>query len=159
VSLLSRDLIDLAASGAVVIAATCDAEGAPELARVWGPHLDAEADEIVICVPSASGRRLLTNLEQSGLIAVNVTSPQTYRSFQAKGRVIAVAMASPEERERVAAHQEAFIESVVAVGMPRDMSRRLFEEELRESPDLTAVRVKVEVLFDQTPGPGAGARV
>jgi flavin reductase (DIM6/NTAB) family NADH-FMN oxidoreductase RutF len=159
VSLLSRDLINLAASGPVVIAATCDAEGAPELARVWGLTLDTEADEIVICVPSASGQRLLTNLEQNGHIAVNVTSPQNYRSFQAKGRVIAIASASADERDRVSAHHEAFIESVVAIGMPREMSRRLFAVELEECPDLTAVRMKVEVLFDQTPGPGAGARL
>ena len=159
--MLTRDLVELSVSGPVVIVGSGDAAGVPEVSRAWGMHLLVDANEVVICVPSTSGRRLLANLERTGRIAVNVTSPQTYRSFQMKGRVLSIGVASPEDLDRAAAHQRAFVDSVAAVGMSREISPRLFADSPADpiQPDLTAVRLAVEALFDQTPGPGAGARV
>lgn len=58
---------------------------------------------------------------------------------------------------RVARHQRAFVEEVAAVGMAGPEAARLFSAEL--SPAMTRIRIEVESLFDQTPGPGAGARL
>lgn len=164
-SLLPRELMDLADSGPVVIVGSADASRVPELSRAWGVQLIAESDDVVLCVPSASARRVLANLESTGRIAVTITNPRTYRSFQLKGRVIAITLASASDRERVAAHQEAFVESVAAIGLPRESTRRFFSGEPDDDDDedaaagLMAVRVHVEALFDQTPGPAAGARL
>jgi hypothetical protein len=157
--MLPRELIELGDAGPAVIAGSGDAAGVPELSRAWGVQLLADADELVICVPSDSGRRLLANVEHTGQIAVVMTNPRNYRSFQVKGRVVAIAPASADDRERVTVHQQAFVESAAAVGLPRESARRLFKDAHGEYPDLTAVRMKVETLFDQTPGPGAGARL
>lgn len=158
-SLLPRELIDLAASGPVVIAGSADASGVPELSRAWGVQLSAEADELVLCVPSTSSRRLLANLESTARIAVTITDPRTYRSFQLKGRVTALGPASELDRQRVAAHQAAFVESVAAIGLPRESTRRLFTGDLEDAAGWTSVRMAVQALFDQTPGPAAGARL
>jgi hypothetical protein len=157
--MLTRELLDLAASGPVVIVGSGDASGVPEVSRAWGLLLLADVDEMVVCLPSISGRHLLANLESTGRVAVNVTGPQTYRSFQMKGRVLSIGMASREDLDRVAAHQHAFVESVAAVGMPRDLVPRLYDDSDPNQQNLTAVRIAVDALFDQTPGPGAGARV
>src|SRR6185369_4576408 len=157
--MLTRELLELAASGPVVIVGSGDASGVPELSRAWGVHLLADVDEIVICVPSTSGRRVLANLESTGRIAVTITGPHTYRSFQVKGRVLSIGMPSREDLERVAAHQLAFVEAVVEVGMSRDLVPGLYADADPHQQDVTAVRIAVEALFDQTPGPGAGARV
>ncbi len=159
VSLLPRELIDLAGSGPVVIVGTGDASGMPELSRAWGVHLHPDTDEVVLCVPSALARRVLANLETTGRIAVTITNPQTYRSFQVKGRVTAIAAPSVQDRACVRAHQEAFVESVAAIGLPPELARRLFRGECDDDEPLTAVRMIVEALFDQTPGPAAGARL
>lgn len=153
------DLIDLAAAGPVVIVGSADASGVPELSRAWGVHLHADRDEVVLCVSSSSARRVLANLEGTGRIAVTITSPLTYRSFQMKGRVTSMAPASSADLTRVTAHQEAFVETVVTIGLPRELTPRLFTAELEVDASLTTVRMAVEALFDQTPGPGAGARL
>jgi hypothetical protein len=159
--MLPSELIELGESGPAAIVGSADAAGVPEMSRGWGVQVLADANEVVICVPSRSGRRLLANLEHAGRMAVVMTSPRTYRSFQVKGRVVAIAPASADDRDRAAAHQHAFVESAYAVGLPRESARRLFTDRHGEplDADLTTVRMKVEALFDQTPGPGAGARL
>jgi predicted pyridoxine 5'-phosphate oxidase superfamily flavin-nucleotide-binding protein len=158
-AMLTQELLDLATAGPVVIVGSGDASGVPEVSRAWGVHLLADVDEIVVCVPSTSGRRVVANLESTGRVAVTITGPQTYRSFQVKGRVLSIGMASREDLERVAAHQRAFVEAVAAVGMSRELVPGLYADADPDRQDLTAVRITVEALFDQTPGPGAGARV
>ena len=80
-AMLTRELLDLATAGPVVIVGSGDASGVPEVSRAWGVHLLADVDEIVVCVPSTSGRRVVANLESTGRVAVTITGPQTYRSF------------------------------------------------------------------------------
>jgi len=153
-----EELARLSSQGPVVIVGTCDAARVPELTRAWGVRIAPGGNALDVCVYAASGRRTLANLTSNPRAAVTVTSPTTYRSLQVKGHAELVPAAA-DDAQRVADHQRAFAEAVAAIGLPPELSVRLFTNEDAGVSDLSTIRIALDVLFDQTPGPGAGARV
>ena len=156
---LPNELLSLLRGGAVAIVGTRDGAMTPELSRAWGLDVGEGRDEIELCVYARSGCRTLANIADNGQIAVTITSPSTYRSFQVKGRVVSTCAVSATDLERVSKHQQAFVDEVAAVGLPRDSAVRLFAADIEADPEMRKIRVTVDLLFDQTPGPGAGSRL
>jgi hypothetical protein len=157
--LLPDDLVRMADTGVIVIVGTRDADRVPEVSRAWGVRVLPECDALEVCVSSRVCGRTLDNLADNQQIAVTITSPSNYRSFQVKGRAIESRSIAPADSERITRHQRAFTEEVVSVGMPEPSAVRLFSIEMEDSPELTNIRVLVEAVFNQTPGPGAGSRL
>jgi hypothetical protein len=153
------ELTRLAATGIAVIVGTCDGERIPELTRAWGVRVSGSESTLDVCIYAGSGRRTLANLAENSQATVTIVSPSTYRSFQVKGHTVRTAAADQEDAKRVGDHQRAFVEEVALVGLPPEMARRLFQVETEDSPDLMTIRIHLDTLFDQTPGPGAGARL
>jgi hypothetical protein len=147
------------AVGLAVVVGTRDERLVPELARAWGIHVLERGDELALCVPVASSRRTLANLADNGQLAVTLTVPSTYRSFQIKGRSLGIAPATADDLARVERHHQAFAIEVRAVGLSPERAARLYEAETEASPELMTVRMAIEDVFDQTPGPGAGSRL
>ena len=156
---LPHDLVHMADTGVIVIVGTRDADGVPEVSRAWGVRVLPDCDELEICVSSRVCGRTLDNLANNQQIAVTITRPSNYRSFQVKGRAIETRSITPSDRERITRHQRAFTDEVVAVGMPEQSAVRLSSIEMEDAPEITNIRVLVETVFNQTPGPGAGSRL
>jgi hypothetical protein len=129
----------------------------PEVCRGWGVGLAPDGSAIDICVYAHSGLRTLANLAENDHAAITLTSPSTYRSLQIKGRAT-VSAAGEDDLALVARHQRAFVEEVAAVGLSAESSARLFGAEADVSAAMARIRITVEAMFDQTPGPGAGGR-
>jgi predicted pyridoxine 5'-phosphate oxidase superfamily flavin-nucleotide-binding protein len=157
--LLPDDLVRMADTGVIVIVGTRDADGVPEVSRGWGVRVLSDCDALEICVSSRVCGRTLDNLADNQQIAVTITSPSNYRSFQVKGRAIETRSITPSDLERITRHQRAFTDEVVAVGMPQQSAVRLSSIEMEDAPEITSIRVLVEAVFTQTPGPGAGSRL
>ena len=157
--LLPDDLVRMAATGVIVIVGTSDADRVPEVSRGWGVRVLPESDTLEVCVSSRVCGRTLDNLADNQQIAVTITSPSSYRSFQVKGRAIETGSIAPSDLERITRHQRAFTDEVVSVGMPEPSAVRLFSIEMEDAPEITNIRVLVEAVFNQTPGPGAGSRL
>jgi hypothetical protein len=157
--LLPDDLVRMADTGVIVIVGTRDADRVPEVTRGWGVRALPECDALEICVSSRVCGRTLANLADNQQIAVTITSPSSYRSFQVKGRAIETRSITPSDLERITRHQRAFTDEVVAVGMPEPSAVRLSSIEMEDEPEITNIRVIVEAVFNQTPGPGAGTRL
>jgi hypothetical protein len=157
--LLPDDLVRIADTGVIVIVGTRDADRVPEVSRAWGLRVLPECDAPEVCVSSRVCGRTLDNLAYNQQIAVTITSPSSYRSFQVKGRAIETRSIAPADSERIIRHQHAFTEEVVSVGMPEPSAVRLFSIEMEDAAELTNIRVLVEAVFNQTPGPGAGSRL
>jgi hypothetical protein len=75
----------------------------------------------------------------------------THRSLQIKGQVIALELAGESDRAALVAYLDKFSEILAFIGIPRDVSMRL------NNWPAWAVRVRIDELYEQTPGPGAGA--
>ncbi len=139
--------------GVAIVVATRDAELRPEVTRGWGPWAGDDGTEVTLCVAAAPGSATLANLEANRAIAATFSLPTSYRTVQAKGGVVELCAPGPEHRARVEEHVAAFAEEVEHVGTGGEQARSFLDTEL------VAVSFAVRELYDQTPGPAAGARL
>jgi hypothetical protein len=139
--------------GVATIAATRSNALVPEITRGWGPAINAEAGTMELCLGLTEHAVTRANLEANGAIAVTCSLPTTYRSVQVKGTATRIGEPDAGQLDRVARHLEAFVAETQAVGIAPALSRRLLQSHL------LAVRLSVSELYDQTPGPTAGARL
>jgi hypothetical protein len=143
--------------GCAIIVGSVAADGEPRANRGWGITVLPDACDEALSVRLLLGTNDLTlreNLEATGRIAITAGDVATLRSTQLKGRVVAIEDGSSEDRERATGYVKAFADDVVAVDRtPRELIVRMAPSEF------FAVTVAVHELYDQTPGPGAGARL
>ena len=142
-----------------VLVGTRDSRLVPEITRAWGPRVSQDRQRVSLCVPLATSRKTLDNLEGNGEIAVTFSLPTNYRTFQLKGRHAKAAEPDSTDLAVVERHREAF----AMVNEPLGQSHQLVEAFWRAEIETSAVLVKIlfvpEQVFDQTPGPGAGRRL
>jgi hypothetical protein len=145
------EVIELLSRGVATIVATRDGDLRPEIARGWGIRLAPGRAEATLCVSAPAGSRTRANLEGNGVIAVTCSLPTTYQTIQLKGRALEVRAPTAEQLALVEEHVAAFGREAAQVGLPDGVARRLLDA------DLAAVTIAVHELYDQTPGPDAGA--
>jgi nitroimidazol reductase NimA-like FMN-containing flavoprotein (pyridoxamine 5'-phosphate oxidase superfamily) len=144
---------ELLLAGVATVVATRDDRMRPSLQRGWALAISADGREVTVCVPAAPGSRMRDNLESNGAVAITCSHPTTYQTVQVKGEVVAIRDPSPEQRAGAEAHADTFSREVEELGLPRGTGRRMFDT------DLVSVTIAAAVLYDQTPGPRAGARL
>lgn len=148
---LDDDLVPFLESGCALVLGSTGSGGAPYAARGWGLDvLDAAAGRIRAIVVDAD----LPFLGEGGPVAVTCTSVRTLHSIQLKGRVEAVeATASPADADRSRRYADDYLGDIVeSDGLPLGVIQRMLP-----TRPLAAITVVVDQLFDQTPGPAAGA--
>lgn len=125
----------------------------PNAARVSALRVEADREHVVAYVPRVSSDAILADLRANGQVAVVLTRPPDDRGCQLKGVFTGVRDAAPEERALVNAQWERFRDSLELVGLPRAATETWIHW------PCVAVRFRVNAVFDQTPGPGAGAPI
>ncbi|MCO8126214.1 pyridoxamine 5'-phosphate oxidase family protein [Acidimicrobiia bacterium EGI L10123] len=139
--------------GCATIVGTASADGVPHAQRGWG--CSVVGPTTVRLLLDASDAELRTHLDAGGPIAVTSADVRTLRSVQLKGRVTEVEnVPGPADLERCHVHNEELFRDIEET----DFFPRLLTERMVPPGYLVAV-VEVEELYDQTPGPGAGAQV
>jgi hypothetical protein len=106
---------------------------------------------VTVFLPDATGQTTLTNLADNGRVAVCFSRIEDHRSIQLKGQVVAIEPAGPTDRPIVDRYRGEFVKNIAMIGLPPRISLRLNAWPCR------AVRFRIESVFVQTPGPGAGA--
>lgn len=137
------------ASGVSIQVGTRDASLCPEDIRGMGCRVEGEA-ELTVFLPDAVAEQTLANLRDNGRIAVCFTRPADHRTIQVKGRALAVVPAAPGDRADIDRYRGGLVQELGAVGIPSRLILRLSHWPCH------AVRMRVEQVFVQTPGPGAG---
>ena len=144
-------------SGVSVVVGTRDEGLVPEIVRAWGPHVSRDRKSVRLCVPEATSVRTRTNLVGNGGIAVSCSLPSNYETVQLKGRHLRTTRPSTEDLLRVERHRELFAGVNESIGVPRSRVEAFWRRELAESPLLVTIHFVVHAVFNQTPGPDAGA--
>ncbi|MCU1501721.1 MAG: uncharacterized protein JWM12_1075 [Ilumatobacteraceae bacterium] len=157
-SFLEPDTIDLLESGCALIVGLVTANGAPFATRGWGLTLaDARAD--------ARARLLVTAADVVALghpdgalagasVAVTGCHILTLRSIQLKGSIASVEPPTAIDQDRVDQYCDDYFGAVAQVdNIPRHLMERM------RPRSVVAVVFGIEQVYDQTPGPGAGAAV
>jgi hypothetical protein len=151
--ILGEDIAAFLVGGVAIVVATRDDELRPEIARGWGPEVAENRASVTLCVSLAPGSRTHANLERNGAVAATFSKPSTYRTVQLKGSTLDVDEPDEDQLARVQQHLDSFADEVRQVGLEPTVVRALLE------PELLAVTFDVRELYDQTPGPTAGARL
>lgn len=141
-------------SGCALVVASVDASGEPWATRAWGLNVVADTgDEAEIrLLLDADDDRTLASLSAGGAIAVTGADVRTNHSTQCKGRALTVEPATDADRERAGRFCDEFIQSIHEVdGTPTELLARMIPRRY------AACIVSVGALFNQTPGPAAGA--
>lgn len=147
---------ELAERGCALVVGTVGPDGSPYASRGWGLTLTPATTSPVRLLLDAGDAVTLANLRRDGdgRVAITGADVVTLRSFQLKGRVVAIEDADDEDRAKVDRYCDDFFTDIEATdGTPRVLTERL------RPAAYVACTVEIEEAFDQTPGPGAGSRV
>lgn len=138
--------------GCAIIVGTVAADGAPLAQRAWGCSVvDGSTVRIML---DETDSVLRENAEGGGRIAVTSADVRTLRSVQLKGRVTRVETPSSDDLARCEQHNDELFDDILVTDFyPREYTERMVP------PRYFVAVVAVEEIFDQTPGPGAGASV
>ena len=144
------ELAEFLQSGIGVLVGSRDARMLPEVTRAFGARVEAGGSELTVFLPVATAERTLANARENGRLAVCFAAVD-HRSYQVKGRFAAVRPADDDERRAIERYRAALARHYGAVGMPPRLTCRINHWPAH------AVRLEVEAIYLQTPGPRAGA--
>lgn len=125
----------------------------PNGVRVVAVAVDPDRIHVVAYVPRISAERVLADLTANGQAAIVFGRPPDERACQLKGTFAGARAASDDEREVVLRQWDRWLHRLASVGY----ARPTFEHWIVWP--CVAIRMRVNAIFNQTPGPGAGARV
>jgi hypothetical protein len=133
---------------------TRDARLRPSVSWAFGALVAPATDEITTFVPEAEIADTRANLEHNGLVAFTCVEPVSHQAYQFKGRLVALRPTTEEER----AVQEIYRDKMVTHFVTHTHFPAEAVTGFRFHPS-TAITFRVEEVFVQTPGPGAGNKV
>lgn len=151
--MIDRQLADFLEEGLSTHIASRNARLEPNAARVTALVIEPDGRHVVAFVPTVAAAAILADLGDNGQVAMVCARPPDERGCQVKGVFIEARDAREDERALVMEQWERFRDKLALIGLPR-----VATDAWITWPCL-AIRVRVQALFDQTPGPGAGARL
>lgn len=143
-------LTEFLTSGLVLGAASRDDRLVPEVVRPVGIRVEAGGAEVSVFLAAATAAQTLRNFEGNRRVAVVASHPQDNRSVQLKGTVLEVRPAGDDERPLVDQYRARLSRMLEPLGVPRSFVLRT------QVWPAHAVRLRIEAMFLQTPGPSAG---
>jgi len=136
--------------GLSVIVGTVDAQGMPATCRAVAVASDDGLETLTVYVPVATSHTIVQNVATTKRMAVAVTHSRTNTATQLKGTAIETRLAREDEHAHVSGRMEAFADVLESIGVPRRLSRSVAHW------PAFAIRIRIEQIFEQTPGPNAG---
>ena len=125
----------------------------PNGVRVVAVAVEADGAHVVAYVPQASAGLVLPDLEANGQAALVFARPPDERACQVKATFTGSRPATGAERDSVQAQWGRWVDRLAMIGV----SRATLEP--WTSWPCVAIRLRVTAIFNQTPGPHAGARL
>jgi hypothetical protein len=139
-------------AGCALIVGTADAGNEPHATRGWGVTVLSRDPAEVRLLLDADDPVAIANLSTNGQISVTGADVPSLSSVQFKGTVHTIEPATDDDRARAARYADDFFGEIREIdGTPRALLDRLMAR------DFVACIIHIVELFDQTPGPGAGA--
>ena len=125
----------------------------PNGARVSAVKVEDDGVHLWMYVPKVAAVRVLPDLESNGNAAITFARPIDERAMQVKGTFVASRAAKANEKSMVVDQWNRFLDNLEGIGIPRAAAAAW------TAWPSTAIKIRVNALFDQTPGPHAGTTV
>jgi hypothetical protein len=155
-TVLSPELRAWLVPGLAGVMATADSSRQPQIVRVWAARALPGRDVLEVYTQRSVSDAWLEALTRSGRAALNLIDVPTYRSRMFKGPC--EPSSEGPEAGFLNASLAAFNRAVSAVGMAADTAQRIMNDGGAPG-SMVALVLTVESVFDQSPKPGAGARL
>jgi hypothetical protein len=152
--LLSPDNLAFIQKGVSINVASRDVRRVPSLTRALSCRVDADGQRLRIALSRSQSSDLLRDIEKSGAIAVVFTEPSTHRTLQIKGADAGEVTADTADRACLEHTRAAFGAEIGKLGFDAAFNTRLFQ---LAPDDLVVLAFTPQTVFQQTPGPNAGA--
>ena len=123
----------------------------PNGARVVAVRVEEDGAHLLAYVAKSVAGQVIPDLKANGEAALVFARPPDERACQVKGIFTGGRAARAAERDFVAAQWARWLTRLASIGLP------LATFERWETWPCVVIRVRVTALFNQTPGPGAGA--
>jgi hypothetical protein len=136
--------------GRSLLVGTVDSQGAPALCRAVAITSSDSLATATVYVPIATSRDVIANVASTRRIAIVAAYPPDHVSVQLKGTATGVRLAVDSEESMVREQFGAFVAVLHDLGIPNRIVGSM-----NQWPAF-AIDLKVEEVFEQTPGPKAG---
>lgn len=140
--------------GVSMLIASRDAANCPCACRAAGCRI-LDDGRLQVFVNRRNARHVLEAVSGSRTVAVVFSDPPTHQTIQVKG-IDATVMPATDHAAALADYAGKFVAALTGLGYTEAMARALIATDLDET---CAIVFTPTALFDQTPGPGAGAQV
>jgi hypothetical protein len=125
----------------------------PHGARAIAAKVVGGGSHLVVYVAEIAAARLRADLESNGQAAIVFGRPEDERSCQVKGVFVDIRSATETERPLMEKQWDGFLGQLEMIGIPRVSAANWI------TWPAVAIRLKVTTIFEQTPGPQAGAQI
>jgi hypothetical protein len=149
--MIDLELASFLQEGIAIQLGTRNARFEPSGVRVIAVTVERDGRHVVAYVPAVSVRHVIPDLESNGQAALVFARPPDERACQLKGTFAGARDSTADERAIVQAQWDRWLDRLATVGY----ARPTFEH--WTTWPCVAIRVRVNAIFNQTPGPGAGA--
>lgn len=150
--MIDSELAAFAADGRALIVGAVATDGEPHATRGWGLVVDDDGTPAILL--DGDDRRVQECLAPGRPLAVTAADVRTLESVQFKGTALGVEPPLPSDTEVVDHFIERFFGDIVATdGTDPDVLHRVVPSRF------VRCRFECDAVYDQTPGPGAGAPV
>jgi len=154
--MIPADVVEFIHGPQIALIGTRDRALRPTSTRVIGAIAQAEDDLITAMIADVTATATLANLADNGRVALVMSEFPSHRTYQFKGSCVDIKRCSESQKAVRNLYLEklgARIAQYLWVQPPADYYERVIIDPAH------AIRFKVEAMFNQTPGPQAGAAV
>lgn len=147
-------ILDFLNRATIGVAGTRDLHLVPHVHRVSGWRVEPDREVLVCSITAAFTPHLMESVEDNGQFSLTIEEIGPHEAYQFKGRFVDAQPCVEADRHAAERVRERFVKVVSPMfGMSPESCRTFCM-----SPDL-AVRFRVQEIYVQTPGPGAGRRL
>jgi hypothetical protein len=151
--MIDKELAAFLQEGVGIHIGTRNAALQPNGIRALAVTVEEDGVHVVVYAADVAAARVLPDLEDNRQIAVSFGRPIDDRACQVKGVCVSVRPATDADRPVVSAQWDGFLSSLEQIGIPRAATSTWV------TWPAVAIRFRANALFNQTPGPDAGAPI
>jgi hypothetical protein len=149
--MITDAVVDFLAVARSVSAGSCNALGQPFATRCAAVQVLPDRQHLALFIGSAISETLVRHVTETRRLAVQISHPHDHRTLQLKGRTLRAGPAPDSDRSYVERWLEELAQVIDRIGMPYERVMRMAHW------PATRIELRVEEIYLQTPGPGAGA--
>lgn len=126
----------------------------PYAVSAWGGLVSPDRESLTIYVLEVKSKKILQNLIENGKFALTVNHPLSLETYQFKGIFVSSRPANPQDK----AIQTIYNNKIIALLSPIYPHFTDRYNQMVMKP-MVSITLKIDEIFEQTPGPGTGNKV